>query len=181
MKYPDNLKKGDIGAGTEQSMKFWSTSSPWLQGPAFELQAPRCETGFILCPYSVQWLGLAAWSALTVERILRLGLCSAGKKWSDWLIMHNKSPRMEGRATLLAGSCRTCWNSFFLENVRTPQVGKAKLGLFMSKSQNTEASEPLAAQNSQGWQVRNGSGTGVYKLPEFFCWLILFCFLSAWS
>lgn len=52
---------------------------------------------------------------------------------------------------------------------------------FMSKPQITGAPEPLAPQSSQAWQGRTGSGTCVYKPPEFFCLLILFWFSAAQS
>lgn len=57
-----------------------------------------------------------------LRRILRKGLCSAGKKQSDWLIMSDIGVRMEERATFLTGSSRTCSNPFSLENVVRNQV-----------------------------------------------------------
>lgn len=62
------------------------------------------------------------WSIAVLRRILRLGLCLAGKKENDWLIISDRHLTMEERATLLPGSCRTYSNSFSLEDiVRNPK------------------------------------------------------------
>lgn len=84
--------------------------------------------------------------AVVLRRMLRLGLCSAGKKQSDRLAVLDTGVRMEDRATLLPGSCRTCSNSSSLGNVvRIPQVLKEKPGFpFLSKPQIAGIPEPLA-------------------------------------
>lgn len=73
-----------------------------------------CRPQF-LCTNSDQWLWLAARSTAVVRRILRLGLHSAAKKWSNCLVMPDIGLRIGKRITLLPGFCRTFSNSFSLE------------------------------------------------------------------
>lgn len=72
-----------------------------------------------------------------LRRILRKGLCSVGKKRSDWLIMSDIGVRMEERATFLTGSSRTCSNPFS-GKCSSKEPGTAKPDFpFMSEPQIT--------------------------------------------
>lgn len=109
-KDPDHLEKGDLGAGPQQEV--CSISSPWLQGPGTSSKPQDVKP-----VYSHAMTRTGRWGTAVLRRILRLGLCLAGKKASYWLIMPNIGLTTEERTTLLPGSCRTYSNSFFLEDV----------------------------------------------------------------